>query len=126
MLREYERADITSQNTTKLVPAIGQPTRFDQTFIRLLQCAIAEVLNIRPDAVRITSAKKRTVRIAIEFPTDGVDEKEVVTRRENGRIVLIPVSAEDDPIFGLGQSPVACGVTNGSASHDRYIYAPGQ
>ena len=29
---------------------------------------------------------------------------------------------EEDPIFGLGSSPVECDVTDGSAEHDRYLY----
>jgi hypothetical protein len=29
---------------------------------------------------------------------------------------------EDDPIFGLGSSPVDCDVTDGAVNHDRYVY----
>jgi hypothetical protein len=30
------------------------------------------------------------------------------------------------PIFGIGRNPVACGVTDGSVEHDRYIYQQAQ
>jgi hypothetical protein len=34
---------------------------------------------------------------------------------------------EDDPIWGLGSSPVDCGVGDGSINHDDYFHdAPGQ
>jgi len=29
---------------------------------------------------------------------------------------------EDDPIYGLGSSPVDCDVTDGAVNHDRYVY----
>jgi hypothetical protein len=32
------------------------------------------------------------------------------------------VPTGEDPIFGIGRSPVDCGVTDGSVEHDRYIY----
>jgi len=28
----------------------------------------------------------------------------------------------EDPIYGLGRSPVDCGVPDGSVNHDRYLY----
>ena len=31
-------------------------------------------------------------------------------------------SAQEDPIFRIGRSPIECGVTDGSVEHDRYIY----
>jgi len=31
------------------------------------------------------------------------------------------VQTGEDPIFGLGRSPVDCGITDGSVEHDRYI-----
>ena len=30
--------------------------------------------------------------------------------------------ASDDPIFGLGSSPVSSGAPDGSREHDRYVY----
>lgn len=36
------------------------------------------------------------------------------------RIGGFPV--EEDPIWGLGSSPVDCGVTDGSVNHDKYFY----
>jgi len=50
---------------------------------------------------------------------EGINEVEI--RRENGVIVLVPVSQED-PIFGVGQAPVPAGTTDASVNHDRYLY----
>ena len=47
--------------------------------------------------------------------------KEVDIRRQNGLIIVVPVS-EKDPIFNLGKNPVKSGVTDGSVNHDKYIY----
>ena len=54
---------------------------------------------------------------------EGVQEVEV--RREGDRLIVIPLG-EEDPIFGLGRSPVASGVSNASVQHDRYLYDPPQ
>ena len=57
-------------------------------------------------------------------------------RREDGRIVLVPVVEGEapslpveperysifDPIHGLGANPVDCGVTDGSINLDEYVY----
>lgn len=47
--------------------------------------------------------------------------KEVDVRKENKRIVITPVPAED-PIFGIGKNPVKGGVTDASVNLDKYIY----
>jgi hypothetical protein len=48
---------------------------------------------------------------------EGVDEVEI--RKEQGMILVVPVSA--DPIFQLGRHPIACDVTDASTQHDRYL-----
>jgi hypothetical protein len=66
--------------------------------------------------------------------------KEVEVRRQNGLIVVMPVSKDqgrpvsplhsnvgngipkDDPIYDLGKNPVACGVTDASENLDKYLY----
>lgn len=51
----------------------------------------------------------------------GVEEVEV--RAEHGKVVVVPVApVPDDPIVGLGSSPVDCGVEDASQNHDRYLY----
>jgi hypothetical protein len=47
--------------------------------------------------------------------------KEVDVRKENKRIVLTPMPAED-PIFRIGKNPVKGGVTDASVNLDKYIY----
>lgn len=47
--------------------------------------------------------------------------EEVRIKKENGVIVISPVS-KDDPMIRLGKSPVECGVPDASENHDRYIY----
>lgn len=49
----------------------------------------------------------------------GADEVEV--RRENGVVVVTPVS-DEDPILGLGKNPVKGGHRDAAENHDRYIY----
>ena len=54
--------------------------------------------------------------------------EEVEIRTEDGRVVIEPTrpaaSGEDheDPIFGLGTSPVEMDITDASENHDRYLY----
>ena len=47
--------------------------------------------------------------------------KEVEIKKENGLILVIPISKED-PILELGNKPVACGVPDASVQHDKYLY----
>lgn len=49
----------------------------------------------------------------------GAEEVEI--RREDQRIVILPV-IKDDPILNLGKRPVECGVSDASEHHDRYLY----
>ena len=49
----------------------------------------------------------------------GIDEVEI--RKENGVIVIIPI-IEGDPIIGLGNHPVVCGLSDASKNHDKYLY----
>ncbi len=48
--------------------------------------------------------------------------KEVEIRKENGRIVVLPVSENQDPIFKLGEHPVQCGSPDAAEQHDTYLY----
>lgn len=54
----------------------------------------------------------------------GADEVEI--RVENGHVVIEPVGStkanDQDPIMGLGQNPVSCGVPDASTNHDQYLY----
>ena len=49
----------------------------------------------------------------------NVDEVDV--RNEGGVLVVVP-SEDEDPIFGLGRNPVTSDVSDGSVDHDRYLY----
>ncbi|MEX0701626.1 MAG: hypothetical protein WD069_05960 [Planctomycetales bacterium] len=49
----------------------------------------------------------------------GVEEVEI--RSGDGMVLVFPVRAED-PILGLGNAPVRCGVPDGSVHHDRDPY----
>lgn len=48
----------------------------------------------------------------------GIEEVEI--RKENGLIVVVPVT--DDPILELGKRPVSDDVEDASENHDQYIY----
>jgi hypothetical protein len=48
----------------------------------------------------------------------GITQVEI--RRVKNRITLVPASKRD-PIRKLGRKPVACGVADASANHDRYL-----
>lgn len=47
--------------------------------------------------------------------------KEVDVRKEEDRIVVVPVPV-DDPIFRFGKNPVNGGVTDASVNLDHYLY----
>ncbi len=46
---------------------------------------------------------------------------QVEIRRGKNRITLVP-TPKADPIRKLGRKPVACGLADGSANHDHYLY----
>jgi len=48
--------------------------------------------------------------------------KEVDIRKEQDRIVLIPLKQRIDPIFKLGKNPVDTGINNGAVQHDKHLY----
>jgi len=48
--------------------------------------------------------------------------KQVEIRKEQGRIVVLPVPTAGDPILALGRRPVRSGVAHASEKHDTYIY----
>jgi hypothetical protein len=52
------------------------------------------------------------------------DVEEVEIRAENGAVLVVPVIA-DDPILGLGSTPVESGTPDASEHHDRYLYGSG-
>lgn len=47
--------------------------------------------------------------------------REVDVRKEEGRIVVIPVPL-DDPIFRIGKNPVEGGLSDASVNLDHYLY----
>jgi len=47
--------------------------------------------------------------------------KEVEIRKENNKIVIMPIFI-DDPIFQLGKNPIVCNIPDASENHDKYIY----
>lgn len=46
--------------------------------------------------------------------------KEVEIRKDDGVILVVPVS--EDPILALGSQPIADEITDASQHHDRYLY----
>ena len=50
-----------------------------------------------------------------------LDVDEVEIRKEHDIIIIIP-AATKDPIFELGQHPVAADVEDASINHDTYLY----
>ncbi len=63
---------------------------------------------------------KEGVRIPRRLLKKGV--KHVEIRKEGGRLVVLPIPAPDDPIFGLGRRPVQTGLPDASAHYDQYLY----
>ncbi len=51
---------------------------------------------------------------------EGVNQVEI--HKEDGRIVVLPIPAPDDPIFELGKCPVRSGVADAAEQHDQYLY----
>lgn len=50
----------------------------------------------------------------------GIQEVEI--RQQQGTILIVPI-IQEDPILGLGQNPVNCGVQDAAENHDRYLYS---
>lgn len=65
-----------------------------------------------------TKVTKRGVVIPKDFFAGVV---EVDIRKEADRIVVIPIVLAD-PILGLGENPVDCGVADAAEHHDNYLY----
>ena len=66
--------------------------------------------------------KARVTKRGVVIPKElleGVEEVDI--RKENGVIVVTPVT-EPDPIWGLGKNPVKAGLPDASENHDSYIY----
>jgi len=61
---------------------------------------------------------KEGVVIPKEF-LEGIEEVEI--RKADNLVVIVPTT-KSDPILGLGQHPVDCGVSDASERHDRYLY----
>ncbi len=69
------------------------------------------------------------VRMKIEVTEQGViipkslfeGVKEVDVRKEEDRIVVVPVPV-DDPIFSIGKNPVKGGIPDASSNLDHYLY----
>lgn len=49
------------------------------------------------------------------------DIEEVEIKKENGLILIVPIN-DADPISELGKNPVACGTSDASEKHDKYLY----
>jgi virulence-associated protein VagC len=64
-----------------------------------------------------TKVTEQGVRVPKKF-LKGI--KEVEIRKDNGVVLLVPVS--EDPILALGSQPIADEITDGSEHHDRYLY----
>ena len=50
---------------------------------------------------------------------EGIEEVEI--RKTDNLLVIVPTT-RSDPILGLGQPPVECGVPDASDRHDQYLY----
>ncbi|MBM4296768.1 MAG: hypothetical protein FJ143_03415 [Deltaproteobacteria bacterium] len=50
---------------------------------------------------------------------EGIEEVEI--RKADNLLVIVPTT-KNDPILGLGENPVKCGVPDASERHDQYLY----
>lgn len=65
-----------------------------------------------------TKVTETGVVIPKEF-FEGIEEVEI---RKADNLVLVTPTTKKDPILGLGQNPVECGVRDASEHHDKYLY----
>ncbi len=66
--------------------------------------------------------KAKVTKQGLVLPKELFGEAdEVEIQKENGRIVIVPLS-QVDPIVQLGQNPIKCGISDGSANHDHHLY----
>ena len=54
-------------------------------------------------------------------PSLTEDWTEVEITREGRRLIVVPVRSED-PIWGLGENPVALDIADAADDHDRHLY----
>ncbi|MEK6590970.1 MAG: hypothetical protein AABZ11_09860 [Nitrospinota bacterium] len=50
----------------------------------------------------------------------GIKEAEI--KREKDKIVILPTSVKEDPIFDLGRHPGHSRLKDASIHHDKYLY----
>jgi len=56
----------------------------------------------------------------VTIPRQMLPDTDQVEIRSEGNVLI--VSPVEDPIFGLGQAPVACDAPDASSRHDRFLY----
>ena len=66
--------------------------------------------------------RKQVPESGLLIPREMLDgAREVDIRREDRRLVLVPVETSD-PLLDLGRSPIGDEVVDASTDHDRYLY----
>ena len=66
--------------------------------------------------------RKQVPESGLLIPREMLDgAREVDIRREDRRLVLVPV-ATSDPLLDLGRSPIGDDAVDASTDHDRYLY----
>jgi len=69
--------------------------------------------------------KAKVTKRGLVIPKDMLaDFEEVEIRKEDHRIV-ISLLTKRDPVADLGKHPVACGISDASEHHDRYVRGGG-
>lgn len=60
---------------------------------------------------------------ALKLPED---ERATLVTRLLASMSRTAITVDEDPILGLGRSPVFTGASDGAAEHDRHLYGPEQ
>lgn len=76
----------------------------------------------RKRLTRMVSKLRYATRKLGPLTPEQITAEVAAVRRERGRIVVLPLPASHDPIRKLGRRPVRCGLRNGAAEHDAYLY----
>lgn len=68
--------------------------------------------------------KARVTEQGVLIPRELLGDAEEVEITRDERVIVVIPSEIRDPILGLGEDPVICGVPDASEDHDKYLVDP--
>ena len=60
------------------------------------------------------------------IPRELLGDAEEVEITGDGRAITVAPSGTRDPLLGLGEKPVVCGIRDASEEHDKYLVDAGR